>query len=167
MHQWLLRWTPVALLLTLTMPVFAGDDDELIEFLRGTWVAEKPSGRQVEHWWAEPTRPGLLGRGMELSEEGDTVFVETLELRHHLGKLTYFATVPGNDGPIAFPTREVRSRGDRVEHEFFNPDHDFPRRLIYARIGEDSLVVTVDDGAFEEPRGFQLRFRRADGDDGG
>lgn len=49
---------------------------------------------------------------------------------------------PGGVGSVEFQPRTVAS--NRIEWE--NLTHDFPQRIIYHRIGKDTLTVRVEGG---------------------
>ena len=67
--------------------------------------------------------------------------------------LAYVAKVAHNERPVAFRLSECEAG----RFAFVNPEHDFPRRLEYVRVGEDAMRVRVSDGA---ENGFELDFRR-------
>ena len=40
---------------------------------------------------------------------------------------------------------------------FENPAHDYPKRIIYARSGDDELVASIDDGSGAKRVGYPFR----------
>ena len=57
------------------------------------------------------------------------------------GSIYYIAKVPQNEFPIPF--RLVENNG--LMYIFENQNHDFPQRIIYHRVNEDSLEVKISD----------------------
>lgn len=70
------------------------------------------------------------------------------------GGVFYVSKVSHNELPVAF--RLTTCTDGRFV--FDNPQHDFPRRLDYRRVGADRLTVHVSDGG---EKGFTLEFERA------
>lgn len=81
---------------------------------------------------------------------------EHLRLHAREGRLTYTA-IPSGQRETAFVSTTV---SDTVL-VFENPQHDFPQRIAYRRVGADSLSARVEgpgpDGA---TRGFEVRMGR-------
>jgi hypothetical protein len=71
----------------------------------------------------------------------DTVFSEHVRLEDANGKLAYIVTVPGqnNEQPVHF---EMTSSNES-QVIFENPQHDFPNKIIYNKVGNDSLVAEI------------------------
>lgn len=128
--------------------------DERIEplvWLAGTWLrtdlSEDRSGE--ERWWLD--EDGNL-TGLGTSRRGDTVvFQERLRIEVRDGQLHYVADVSGNPHPVYFRLTEL----DDDSFAFENPEHDFPQRIAYRRVG-DELLAQVSAGE----RVIEFRFRR-------
>ena len=56
------------------------------------------------------------------------------------GEVFYVPVVPHNEGAVYFKMTEQSE--DKVIFE--NPEHDFPQRIIYLRISNDSLHVKIE-----------------------
>lgn len=105
-----------------------------LAWLAGHWRSEKP-GRVVEEVWL-PSRGGmLLGMNRTTTSRGGQF--EFLRIDEHAGVISYLAS-PGGRPPTVFPLKSLA--GQVVEFE--NPDHDFPKRIRYARTG-DTLVASI------------------------
>lgn len=114
-----------------------------LDHLEGTWQRSTKSGLAYETWEIE--KPNLmLGKGYE-GTGAETTVQETLRLFVEEGKIIYEATVPDqNEGkPVRFPL--VKTSSDGKAFIFENPAHDFPQRLVYHFIGNDSLHVRAED----------------------
>lgn len=124
-------------------------------WLAGCWAtASADSSAVVEEQWMVQRGGLMVGMGRSY-REGRPVEYELVTLREEAGRLVYRA-YPSGQAVTDFPARSVTA--DRLE--FVNPDHDFPRKIVYARL-EDGLfeaaVFAEADGA--EPA-FLLPYRR-------
>jgi len=108
-----------------------------LEWLTGCW--ERRAGTHlVEEQWMAPRGGTMLG--MSRTVRGDTlVEYEQVRIFERGGKLVY-AAHPSGQPPAEFVSVEV---GDSVV-VFENPKHDFPQRILYCRVGLDSLVARVE-----------------------
>ena len=121
-------------------------------WMEGCWA----DGRVQESWTRMPDGT-LLGAGMLLRED-QRVITERLLLEVARDRVTY----------IAEPTGQTRTRFPAVTANadslvVANPDHDFPQRITYRRVGSDTMLVAVTGTEGGTPRGFGLTLvRRAD-----
>ena len=72
---------------------------------------------------------------------GQTTGHEFLTIRQS-GATLFLEANPSNQQPAQFEA----SVADADKVVFRNPDHDFPRRISYFRLGTDSLRAEIDDG---------------------
>lgn len=128
----------------------ASDAPKVFAILEGTWQLE---GRETYEKW-ESTAAGFFGKGYKIKDGSEKVS-ETLEIRAIDGALFYLATVPdqNNGATVRFKLTEIG--GDRAVFE--NPEHDFPKKLIYERNGDGGLTAQVLGAG---GKGFTLRFKR-------
>jgi len=49
------------------------------------------------------------------------------------------------------------TRSSASEAVFENPQHDFPKRIIYRRIGDDSLTASIDGGEGTKSMAFPMQ----------
>lgn len=109
------------------------------DFLHGTWKTENKL--QFEHWdlLNETT---LKGISYEL-RGGNIYIIEYLDLQHQNQDLVYTATVVRqNQGKEVAFIRNPKA----VDYSFENLSHDFPKKIIYQRLGDSEIMVTVTDG---------------------
>ncbi len=125
-----------------------------LDWLLGQWVADDPRSTIRESWTARsPTT--WEGEGSEASKaDPSKASHEDLRLVVMSDGVYYVAKVAHNELPVSFRLSECADQ----RFAFVNPAHDFPKRLDYARVGENRLQVRVSDGA---DRGFTLNFVRA------
>ena len=131
--------TPRAALLALSL-VFAsvahGERPDL-SWLAGAWCGEQGAKSTEEHWL--PERGGLMLGLNRTVAPGKTSF-EFMRIEF-TSNSARFVGQPGGAPPVAFEL--ISAAANRVT--FANPQHDFPKRVQYARSG-DSLTARVDDG---------------------
>lgn len=122
-------------------------------WLLGEWRADTGKNYIHESWQAEGQH-SFIGNGATQSKQGgERKGFERLELVSRDGKTFYVATVAGNPAAVAF----TLSGNNPDQLVFTNPEHDFPKKIVYQRVGQDQLRVVVSDGG---DRGFALDFTR-------
>jgi hypothetical protein len=106
-------------------------------WLSGCWGAT-PGGIVIEEHWMTPRAGTMLG--MSRSTRGTTtVGFELVILRVEGSDLIYEAH-PSNQPSAAFT---LSNQNDTVI-VFANPEHDFPQRLGYQRLGPDSVSAWIE-----------------------
>lgn len=91
---------------------------------------------------------------------------EWLRLEAHGDTLLYSA-IPSGQEATTFRSVEVTAEGFVVE----DPTHDFPRRIVYRRLGRDSLLTRIEGPGSDGPRTIDFPMARVacrvSGDGGG
>ncbi|WP_300602079.1 DUF6265 family protein [Niabella sp.] len=110
------------------------------EWLAGTWENRVAPGKIIYETWTRSGDAALTGKSYMLKEK-DTLLFETVKLVEKNGRLLYIATVPrqNNGEPVVFTSKTV----SETELIFENPEHDFPQRIRYTRVGADSLLAEI------------------------
>ena len=124
-----------AVFLLLALPLAAGDasvDD--LAWMSGHW-----SNGEVEELWLAPKGNLMLGMSRTVRKNGRTAF-EFVRIAQTEDGIGYIAQ-PGGKPPTTF--KLVESKPGRVV--FTNPEHDFPRRIVY-ELRDGKLCARVDDG---------------------
>lgn len=112
---------------------------EKAAWLIGSWGNTTPEGILTERWNRENDS---VYHGESYFVIGkDTVFSESIQLEESNGKLVYNVTVPGQNNGQATPF-ELTSSSD-TQWVFENPKHDFPSKITYNKITNDSLVAEI------------------------
>lgn len=127
----------------------AGDSLGAFDWMIGDWVSD--DGAISEHWHVASEQT-FEGKGITRLE--NTISTESLRLLFMEDEVFYLAKVAHNEVPVAFRLTAESTSGHSI---FVNPDHDFPKQIIYHRDGSDDMIVTVSDGG---SKGFELRFAR-------
>jgi hypothetical protein len=108
-------------------------------WLIGTWQMIMDDQTTTETWQRQNDST-LSGTSCTLIG-ADTVSYETLSLTQNGSDLFYIPTVSGqnNNEPVKF-----RLTGSTDELLIFeNPEHDFPQKITYNRLADDSLFAEI------------------------
>lgn len=126
----------IALLISTRTPTLAD-----ISWISGAWQSETGGRRQIEEHWTQVAGASMLG--MSRTVAGDkTVEFEYLRIEQRADGIYYVAhpkaRCPGTDFKL--------TRASETEAVFENPQHDFPKRIIYRKSGDDLLTASIDGG---------------------
>jgi hypothetical protein len=133
------------------------DPLEAAAWLAGCWEAASPDGlNAAEEQWMAP-RGGLMV-GMSRSIRGGSARgYELATIRaDETGRLVYHA-LPSGQAPADFPARSI----GEGRLEFVNVDHDFPQKIVYARLDPDLVHAAVFGDADGAEPSFLIPYRRA------
>lgn len=110
--------------------------------LEGTWKMPLKKGVLCEEWKIVD-KNYLQSKGYMLKGT-DTIINERVALTKTGKGIFYTSTVENqnNKQPIAF----TMTKSDNNIFVFENPNHDFPKRIVYQLVTADSLHAWVDDG---------------------
>ena len=136
------------LFLIITETTFA--QSELPGFLQGTWKIENEES--YEHW--DRLNNDHL-RGISYSNKNGQISIsEYIEIVKTEKGMLYRATVVNqNEG------KEISFRLTKTDSAFTfeNPDHDFPRKIVYQKLTDTEVFVDVSDG---QKKGFAYKMRK-------
>ncbi len=142
------------LFLTLGIIVFCGwatrqkKDIRKATWLIGTWENKKQRG-SIYETWVKISDTELSGKSYILKNK-DTIIFETVRLVKEQDNLFYIPTVNNQNNHL--PVRFVLTTISDTVLIFENPQHDFPQRISYTRIGSDSLVAEISGVKNEQER---------------
>lgn len=109
------------------------------DWLIGSWENKSPYGNLSENWQKENDS---VYKGQSFFIKGnDTIHSEAIILSEINGQVKYSPQVEGqNDNkPVDFKMTSAT-----VSHLVFeNPAHDFPQKITYTKITNDSLVAEI------------------------
>lgn len=153
-----MRTTAVALLLlVLAAPAAHAQQAPTpagrLGWLAGCWEA-RSGARVVEEHWMRPRAGSLLGMSRTVAADS-VVAYELMRIVERGGGLVFQAH-PSGQAPAEFPA--VEAGPERAV--FANPAHDFPQRVMYRRVGADSLVARVEAERNGARRGSDFRYAR-------
>ncbi|CAM3485690.1 DUF6265 domain-containing protein [Flavobacterium longum] len=109
------------------------------DWFLGDWGNQSASGNYAESW-AKANDSTYQSRASFVVGK-DTVFAETVDLVQRADTLQYIVSVPGQneEKPVAF--KMISATENKLV--FANPTHDFPQKITYTKITNDSLVAEI------------------------
>ena len=124
-----------------------------LSWMSGDWQTAPGGRRQIEEHWTKVAGGSMMG--MSRTVAGDkTAEFEYLRIEQRADGVYYVAhpkaRCPGTDFKL--------TRASATEAVFENPQHDFPKRIIYRKSGDDSLTASIDGG--EGTKAMSFSFRR-------
>ena len=150
----MLRNSVLIILLTLLLAANASTQTLAdLAWIAGAWETEPGGKKQSEEHWT--TAAGATMMGMSRTVAGEkTVEFEYLRIEQRADGIYYVAhpkaRCPGTDFKL--------TRASANEVVFENPQHDFPKRIIYRKGADDSLTASVDGG--EGTKAISYAYRR-------
>jgi hypothetical protein len=124
-------------------------------WLAGCWEQRAPNRLTMEMWM--PPSGGMMLGASRTTVGGMTREYEQLRL-HAAGDTLVYTALPSGQREAAFRSTSVSA----TTLVFENPAHDFPAKITYRRVGEDTVVARVEGpGPSNTTRGFDIRMRRA------
>lgn len=151
-HLWLVG---VILCTAIPHPVAAQDGSVAMpRWLAGCWILTQ-GDLIIEEQWMAPRAGTMLG--MSRTTRGNTVTgFESTMISVDEDALVYTAS-PSGQARTVFRMTE---RSDQAI-TFAAPEHDFPQRIGYERIGTDSLRAWIDGTVNGASRSVEFAYRRA------
>lgn len=124
-----------------------------LAWITGDWQTA-PGGRaQIEEHWTAVAGASMMG--VSRTVVGDrTAEFEYLRIEQRADGNIYYvahpkARCPGTDFKL--------TRASATEAVFENPEHDFPKRIIYRKTGDDALTASIDAGEGTKSMSFAFR----------
>lgn len=111
-----------------------------VSWIAGDWQTPAGGRRQIEEHWTTAAGGSMMGVSRTIA--GDkTVEFEYLRIEQRADGVYYVAhpkaRCPGTDFKL--------TRASAGEAVFENPQHDFPKRIIYRKT-DDGLTASIDGG---------------------
>jgi len=117
-----------------------------VGWMAGDWVSCSPTA-VIEERWLGPAGGGLVGVNLTRTARGRSF--EFLRVDQGAKGFAYIAS-PGGRPPVEFTLAEARAGYVRFE----NPEHDFPKRIVYRREGDGLHAEVSGDGGPTEAYTF-------------
>ena len=110
-----------------------------MDWLLGSWENKSELGYLQENW--TKINDSIYQGSTYFIKEKDTLHNEQITLEQKEGKVRYVPTVKGqnNDQPVVFLLTSQTAK----QFVFENPNHDYPKKIIYNMINSDSLVAVI------------------------
>jgi hypothetical protein len=125
-----------------------------LAWLGGCWELTRGTRHVVEQWTA-PEGGTLMGISRTVAD-GKTTEWEFLVIREGPGRLEYVAKPSGQPEAVF---RSVTITDD--EAVFENPQHDFPKRIVYRRQPDGGLTANVEGTMNGQTRSVAFPYARA------
>lgn len=110
-----------------------------LSWILGSWEMATGNASFIETW--EKSSDSIFtGKAVQLADNGDTIFTESITLERRGNDIFYIPVVKdqNNGAPIQFKcTMKSDSKA-----KFENPEHDFPQIITYTLKG-DSLIAEI------------------------
>ena len=123
-----------------------------LAWIAGAWQTEG-GRRQTEEHWTQAAGATMLGMSRTVAGE-KTVEFEYLRIEQRADGIYYVAHPQGRSPGTDFKL----TRATATEAVFENPQHDFPKRVIYRKGADDTLTASVDAG--EGTKTISYAYRR-------
>lgn len=142
-----MRKIAIAIIVTLSLSAFIVSGDKKtfkkLYALEGAWKMITKRGNIICEEWKKINKNYLQNRGYMI-KGSDTIVTERIALTNTKAGILYTSTVEDQNKkqPIAF---KMTKNEDNM-FVFENPQHDFPKRIVYKLITADSLHAFIDDG---------------------
>lgn len=123
---------------------------EIPFFLQGTWKMEN---KEIYEHWDKLNNNSLKGFSYKI-KDGKMSVSEYLEISVKENEVVYSATVLNqNEGKSI----KFKLTNSEVNFTFENPEHDFPKKIVYQKLSDTEIFVQVSDG---EQKGFSYKMEK-------
>lgn len=124
-------------------------------WLAGHWRIEQGE-RLVDEQWMAPAGGLMIGMARNVQSGKVLEYEFTLLRQERNGDIVYVAS-PSKQSETTFTLTSLRD-GEAV---FENPQHDFPKKVIYTRKADGSLLAAIEGpGRDGKPRRVEYPFKR-------
>ena len=129
----------------------AGTTPKIAElaWISGDWQTAAGARDQIEEHWTLPAGGTMIGMGRTVAGN-KTVEFEFLRIEQRGDDIFYVANPNAHCPQTDFKLTDLSGQ----EVVFENPEHDYPKRVIYRKNSDGSLVASVDAGAGTKPQSF-------------
>ncbi|HEX6046032.1 MAG TPA: DUF6265 family protein [Pyrinomonadaceae bacterium] len=123
-----------------------------VSWIAGDWQTPSGGRSQMEEHWTKPAGGSMMG--MSRTVAGDkTVEFEYLRIEQRADGVYYVAHPKARCPSTDFKL----TRASATEAVFENPQHDFPKRIIYRKTAGDSLTASIDAGEGTKSMSFAFK----------
>lgn len=127
------------LIVILSTFISCTSQEDPFKWLEGSWTNVTPTMEFHENWQKTDAHHWKAESFVLVKKY--TVFYEHIDLVKSGSNWEYIVSVrnQNNEQPVAFTATKL----ENGNLEFENAQHDFPTRIVYKKITEDSLVATI------------------------
>jgi len=140
-----------------TAQSFSAKEFTALHWINGTWKMPVKNGFLYEQWH-QLNDSTLQSRGFIAKASGDTVLLETVQIRFRNNALYYVPTVTGqnNNEPVTFIITSTGGQSFTAE----NSTHDFPQKIYYQRKDNATLYAAVSGNEKGLPKKEEFNFSK-------
>ncbi|MDI9312633.1 MAG: DUF6265 family protein [Limnohabitans sp.] len=109
---------------------------EKTSWFLGEWRNQSKKGDFYENW--KKVSDSTFAGVSYIMKGNDTIFNENVLLEQRNDSLFYDVSVNGQDETYFYLTKSSKK-----EVTFENPKHDFPTKITYKLISQDSIIATI------------------------
>lgn len=114
-----------------------------LQVLKGTWKMSSDKGDLYEQW-GDANKTSMTGKSYMI--KNDKTFIMESVLLHYTHENIFYSPVAyGQNRDQAVDFKLTSSAGNRFVFE--NSYHDYPKRIVYHFVTNDSLHAWIDDGS--------------------
>lgn len=113
-----------------------------LEWIIGTRSSAQENMLIYESW--SKTNDELLSGKSYYTENGDTMLLETIEIKQIDGELFYCPAVSNQNNGQAIEFKLTSKKPNELVFE--NPEHDFPKKIVYIQEGNNINAWIEGDG---------------------
>ena len=143
----------LAFCISTTAEAQSADGVAALRWMSGCWEL-RTATRVTHEQWMVPMASQMMGMSRTVVRDSVREF-ETLRIETRNGVPTYVA-MPSGQKEAHFAATSITDS----TAIFANPAHDFPQRIMYRRIGADSLVARIEGPQGGQTRGINFPMRR-------
>ncbi|MBS1774488.1 MAG: hypothetical protein JST82_16645 [Bacteroidetes bacterium] len=127
-----------------------------ISWLIGGWQMNMPDGKIIESW-QQVNDTFFIGTSSFINITGDTEEHESIRLLLQNDTLYYMPTVSNQN-----KSKEIvfKMNPNSKELLFENPEHDFPKYILYKKQSDSTIYACVSDGLTNSSKKLEFNYQR-------
>lgn len=129
-----------------------------MDWVLGYWEMRSPDGSSVTESWIRTDDTSYAGVGKFNDSTGRVQSSEEIRIVLRNELLWYIPTVSDQNGGQPVPFVEKEYSDSMVIFE--NMQHDFPQRIVYQRVGKDSLLAYIEGEIEGEPQRMEFAYAK-------
>ncbi|WP_338407830.1 DUF6265 family protein [uncultured Flavobacterium sp.] len=129
------------LVLTLTSCFKSNETSKIVvaDWLLGKWENKTADGKLLEIW--KKTNDSIYDGASYFIKGKDTLHFETIQLEQKADEVFYLSTIGGQNNDETVTFNLIASTENQFVFE--NPKNDYPQKIIYSLITNDSLEIYI------------------------
>lgn len=128
----------IALLTSISLLIIACSQKPTVTIADLDWIIGTRSSQQVQmliyESWSKTSDELLTGKSY-YTENGDTMLLETIEIKQIDGEIFYCPAVSNQNDGQAIEFKLTSKKPNELIFE--NPEHDFPKKIVYIKDGNN------------------------------